>query len=1217
MHHAGMLRADRNVVERLFISGAIRVLCCTATLAWGVNLPAHTVIIKGTQLYDSKHGKFVDLGMLDVMQIFGRAGRPQYDTSGEGIIITEHSSLNNYLRLMTNQLHIESQFVSRLSDNLNAEVALGTVSNLSEAVTWLSYTYLHVRLQKNPLNYGVTWAEVELDPELGRYRRKLIESAARNLDNCRMIRFDELSGQLASTDLGRTASTFYIDHETIMTFNESLKPSLDEAELLSIVCQAHEFENIMVREEELEELEALLKKACRIAVKGGVENRYGKVNILLQAYLSHAPIKAFALVSDTAYVVQNASRILRGVFDMMLKQRWSSMAKMALTLCKMVDRRTWEQQHALSQFGSLRPEIGYKLQERRLGLDELFEMTPSDIGAAIRHPHMGREILALVKQVPFVELEVKVQPITRTVLRVQVLITPAFDWNDRVHGSVEPFWLLVEDTASEQIYHSEAFLLYKKGMGDTHEVCFTIPIFEPLPPQYFVRLISDRWLHAENEAVMEFKHLLLPELHAPHTELLDLQPLPLSVLNDKESERIFRFSHFNPIQTQVFHTLRHTDENVLLGAPTGSGKTVVAELAMLRLFEQYPDRKVIYIGPLKALVRERMRDWRAKFVDTLGKRMVELTGDVTPDIRALKAAHIVTTTPEKWDGISRSWQQRSYVKKAGLVIIDEIHLLGQERGPILEVIVSRMHYISTKTEQPIRIIGLSTALANAHDLAAWLGIGRAGLFNFKAHYRPVPLEIHIQGFDTKHYCPRMATMNKPTYNAIQTYSRVKPVLVFVSSRRQTRLTAMDLIAYCAASEYPQQFVAMSDGELATALQRVRDTNLRHTLSFGIGLHHAGLSDSDRDVVERLFGTNKIQVLVSTSTLAWGVNLPAHLVVVKGTEFFDGKTQRYVDMPITDVLQMIGRAGRPQFDKSGTAVILVHEPKKNFYKKFLHEPFPVESSLLDALHDHINAEAVAGTISCKQDAIDYMTWTYFYRRLLMNPSYYGLSSTEPDAVSAFLSEKIDAILGDLQYAQCIGIDGCNIEPLTLGRIGAYYYLNFVTMQLFSADINDANTIESLLSLLCNTAEYDELPVRHNEEHLNEQLADLLPIKFEAHAYEDPHVKAHLLLQAHFSHCVLPVSDYVTDTKSVLDQAIRILQAMVDVSADGGWLFTTLNTMKLMQMVVQARWHDESTLLTLPHVTPQVLQVLERNVCCAIVQESPPALTLSDPCVKTCL
>jgi len=148
---------------------------------------------------------------------------------------------------------------------------------------------------------------------------------------------------------------------------------------------------------------------------------------------------------------------------------------------------------------------------------------------------------------------------------------------------------------------------------------------------------------------------------------------------------------------------------------------------------------------------------------------------------------------------------------------------------------------------------------------------------------------------------------------------------------------------------------MDEDTLQDYLERVQDSNLKFSLGFGIGLHHAGLVESDRKIVEELFVNRKIQILVATSTLAWGVNTPTHLVVVKGTEFFDAKTHRYVDMPITDVLQMMGRAGRPQYDTSGIAVIFVQDEKKNFYKKFLYEPFPVESSLHMFLHDHLNAE----------------------------------------------------------------------------------------------------------------------------------------------------------------------------------------------------------------------------------------------------------------------
>jgi activating signal cointegrator complex subunit 3 len=143
---------------------------------------------------------------------------------------------------------------------------------------------------------------------------------------------------------------------------------------------------------------------------------------------------------------------------------------------------------------------------------------------------------------------------------------------------------------------------------------------------------------------------------------------------------------------------------------------------MLRVFAQCPSDKVLYIAPLKALVRERIREWRTGLCAALRKRLAELTGDHTPDLASLLAADVIVSTPEKWDGISRSWQSRGYVRMVRLVIIDEVHLLGSERGAVLEAIVSRMRFVAERMNRPVRFVGLSTALANPHDLASWLGI---------------------------------------------------------------------------------------------------------------------------------------------------------------------------------------------------------------------------------------------------------------------------------------------------------------------------------------------------------------------------------------------------------------------------------------------------------------------------------------------------------------
>jgi replicative superfamily II helicase len=887
IHNAGMLRADRNLMERLFEKGLLKVLCCTATLAWGVNLPAYAVVIKGTQIYNAEEGKFVDLSILDVLQIFGRAGRPQFEDRGVGYIITSHDKLQHYVSSMTQQHPIESNFIKYLVNNLNAEISLGTITNMQEAIQWLSYTYLFVRMKKNPFNYGLDYQDVLEDPQLGAKRLELLTTSARKLHKAQMIVFDERTGFLTSKDLGRIASNYYIDYNTVEVINTMMRPEMTEADALGLLSMATEFENIVVRQEEYTEMKKLMDNECVCAIKGGIDTSYGKANVLLQSYISNAYINDFALVSDTGYVAKNSSRIMRALFEISKSRNWGPSCSTFMSLCKTIDKRQWSFQHPLLQF-NLPNEIKEKLDQlpEHMTVESLREMDVKEIGMMIRNQRFGDVIKKCVWQFPMVKMHAEISPITSTILRVSLEITPDFQWYDRVHGFAEPFYIWVEDAENIEILYSEYILIQKKYSSQTLKLGFTIPIpqnnntVDGMPAQIFIRCVSDKWIGSENVLAVSFKDLILPSSErAQHTDLLNLKPLPVSALKDPVLEEICRkrFEYFNPVQTQVFHTLYHTRENVLLGAPTGSGKTLAAELALWSSFRDFPNSKVVYIAPLKALVRERVKDWRTRLMPLMGRKLVELTGDVTPDISTIENADVIITTPEKWDGISRSWRSRKYVTEVSCVIIDEIHLLGADRGPILEVIVSRMNYIATRANKDIRIVGLSTALANAGDLADWLGIGHLGLFNFRHSVRPVPLEIYIDGYPGKHYCPRMISMNKPAYSAILTHSPTKPVIVFVSSRRQTRLTAQDFISLCGGDDNPRRFLKMDEDNMSMIVSQIQDSSLKLSLQFGIGLHHAGLIESDRQVVEELFCNGKIQILVATSTLAWGVNFPAHLV----------------------------------------------------------------------------------------------------------------------------------------------------------------------------------------------------------------------------------------------------------------------------------------------------------------------------------------------------
>lgn len=1198
VHHAGMARADRNLMERLFADGVLRVLCCTATLAWGVNLPAAAVVIKGTQVYSAQDGKFVDLGILDVLQIFGRAGRPQFEDTGIGMICTTQDKLQHYLTAVTEQQPIESKFSTKLVDNLNAEIALGTVTSIPDAVQWIGYSYLFVRMQRSPITYGIEWAEIRDDPTLVQRRRQLAIQAARTLQQCQMIIFNETTEELRSKDIGRIASQYYILHGSIQVFNTMMREQATEADILKMISMSGEFDNIQSRDTEAKELTNLKNEVIPCDVDGGIDTPQAKTNILLQSYISRSQLDDFALSNDMNYVAQQSGRICRALFMLALNRRWGHQCLVLLTLSKSIEKRIWPFQHPLHQFDLAKPIMNQLDSKENLTIEAMKEMEPAEIGSLVHNYGAGKTIAKILNNFPTVHVEAEIAPLNRDVLRIKLYVIPDFQWKDHIHGTSESFYIWVENSETSEIYHHEYFILNRRKLHDDHELNFTIPLSDPLPTQIYVRAVSDRWLGAETVTPVSFQHLIRPDTESVYTDLLDLQPLPLSALKNPPLEELYaqRFQFFNPMQTQIFHTLYHTPANVLLGSPTGSGKTVAAELAMWWAFRERPGSKVVYIAPMKALVRERVKDWGTRLAGPLGLKLVELTGDNTPDTRTIKDADIIITTPEKWDGISRSWQTRGYVRKVSLVIIDEIHLLAGDRGPILEIIVSRMNYIAEMTNSAVRLLGMSTACANASDLANWLGVTE-GLFNFRHSVRPVPLELYIDGFpEVRGFCPLMQSMNRPTFLAIKNHSPEKPVIVFVASRRQTRLTAKDLINFCGMEDNPRRFLKMDEEDLQLNLSRVKDDALKEAINFGIGLHHAGLVESDRQLAEELFLNNKIQILVATSTLAWGVNLPAHLVIVKGTQFYDAKIEGYRDMDLTDVLQMLGRAGRPQFDNSGVARIFTQDAKKDFYKHFLHTGFPVESSLHTVLDNHLAAEVSAETILTKQDALDYLTWTFFFRRLHKNPSYYGLevSAEEHSTVAAqqvaneYMVEMVNNSLDELAKSKCVEVfPNGDVDSTPLGKIMSYYYLSHKTIRHLSSHAKANATFLDVLSWMSRATEYDELPVRHNEDLVNETLSDNLPFSGQSFGLPmwDPHVKSFLLLQAHMSRIDLPITDYVGDQTSVLDQAIRIVQASIDVLTEMGHLSSCLQMISLLQSIKCARWPTDPPACILPGLEPE--------------------------------
>lgn len=268
---------------------------------------------------------------------------------------------------------------------------------------------------------------------------------------------------------------------------------------------------------------------------------------------------------------------------------------------------------------------------------------------------------------------------------------------------------------------------------------------------------------------------------------------------------LFSFPLFNAVQSKCFETIYKTNNNFVLSAPTGSGKTAVLELAICRMINGFANGsfKIVYQAPTKSLCSERQRDWQAKF-GPLDLQCAELTGDTdNAQLRNVQHASIIITTPEKWDSMTRKWKDhQKLVQMVKLFLIDEVHMLKEDRGATLEAVVSRMKSVGSD----VRFIALSATIPNFADVATWLGRDTmnpdqpASKERFGEEFRPVKLSKHVCGYQTNSNDFAFEKMlNAKLPEVIAKHSHRKPIMVFCFTRNSCVETAKILASWWATN----------------------------------------------------------------------------------------------------------------------------------------------------------------------------------------------------------------------------------------------------------------------------------------------------------------------------------------------------------------------------------------------------------------------------------
>lgn len=358
-HHAGLSAEDRAAIEKGYLEADINVICCTSTLAVGVNLPCHMVIIKNTVTYQSNIVGCKEYSDLEIMQMLGRAGRPQFDDSAVAVIMTRTNLVSHYEKMITGKEVLESRYNCftficfheltfhrlhyNLIDHLNAEIGLGTVTGASSAKKWLSGTFLYVRLNENPDHYKIEGDAPgrSLDERLENICKRGIAS----LEKHDLIRS---TPKLHCTEFGDAMARYYLQFDTMKVFLD-LAPKAKISEILSAVSNAAEFNNIRFRAGEKNIYKNLNKNSSiKFPIPGELSSPAHKVSLIIQAVLGAVDLPTEDQKQQREYhtskttIFQHAHRLVRCIIDCQLHLEDSIATRNALMLARSLGAQVWD-----------------------------------------------------------------------------------------------------------------------------------------------------------------------------------------------------------------------------------------------------------------------------------------------------------------------------------------------------------------------------------------------------------------------------------------------------------------------------------------------------------------------------------------------------------------------------------------------------------------------------------------------------------------------------------------------------------------------------------------------------------------------------------------------------------------------------------------------------------------------------------------------------------
>ncbi len=592
----------------------------------------------------------------------------------------------------------------------------------------------------------------------------------------------------------------------------------------------------------------------------------------------------------------------------------------------------------------------------------------------------------------------------------------------------------------------------------------------------------------------------------------DLSGLPPGVTDHLQEQGI---EELYPPQAEAVEAGVTEGENVVASVPTASGKTLIAELAMLSAIQRGVSKprsdgsadeqsassggKALYIVPLRALASEKKAEFEE--FEEYGVSVGVSTGNYESDGEWLSTKDIVVATSEKVDSLVRNGA--AWIEDLSCVVADEVHLIDDaQRGPTLEVTLAKLRQLNPD----LQTVALSATVGNADDVAEWLD---AELVD--STWRPIDLKKGVHYGNALHLDDGTQSELEVRSGEKQTAAVVRDTLeddgstlVFVNSRRNAEAAARRL-----ADTVDPHLTVEEREELADVADEIRDVSdtetsedLADAVEGGAAFHHAGLAADHRSLVEDAFRDRLLKVISATPTLAAGVNTPSRRVVVRDWRRYDGTAGGMQPLDVLEVHQMMGRAGRPGMDPYGEAVLVAssHDELDELFDRYVYaDPEPVRSKLAaePALRTHVLATVATGFAGSRDELLSFLERTL-----------YASQSAEPGR----LERVTDDVLEYLERNEFVDRDEGRLTATALGHTVSRLYLD----PMSAAEIVDGlrsvegrPTALGLYHLVSRTPDMYELYLRSgdHEEYVElcyEREGELLgatPSEFEEGRFED--------------------------------------------------------------------------------------------------------------------